>query len=172
MRTNQSTGSSWKQLFQFTKDGQVKSQDLLYGFFLGVGTIALSFIISNRLTIWFETWFSTLSRQALNALDIAVPTILCMLVCLLLFRLIRKKRIVLSAYWIAFILVAVFLVGMLFLYEKEILEVLLLPMISIFAVPTGACAALATLLYARWRRRNPDPIKDEENALAKEEEKA
>ena len=160
----------WKQLFLFTKDGRIKSLDLLYGFFLAVAALFVDFLIGNRLTILFEDFFTGQSRAILNVLDTVVPTALCALLAALLFRLIPKKRIVLIAYWIAWVLVTVLLAAMLFLYDRDTLGVLFWPFFCIFWVPAAANAAVVTALYARWRKRNPDPILEEEAEMREERE--
>lgn len=145
----------WKQLFLFTKDGRIKSTDMLYAFFIGIATVFADFLISNRLTILFETLLADQSRFVKNAVDTLVPTLLCMLITALLFRLMRRKSIVLMAYWCAWLLVTVFLAAILFTYDRDTLEVLLMPLICIFEVPAAANALLATGLFGRWRRHLP-----------------
>lgn len=150
----------WKQLFLFTKDGRVKSTDLLYAFFIGVATVFVNFLISNRLTILFETLLDGQSRFMKNAVDTLVPTLLCMLIAALVFRLMRRKSIVCMAYWCAWLLVTVFLATILFTYDRETLEVLLWPLVCIFEVPAAANAILATGLFWHWRKGLP--VEDDE----------
>ena len=145
----------WKELFLFTKDGRIKSLDLMYGFFLAVGLLFLDFVISNRLTLLLETLLAEQGRGVKNAADTLVPALLCALAAALLFRLIRKKRIVLIAHWIAWIIAAVLLIAMLFLYDRETLRLLWPPFACIFGVPATVNAAGVTALFARWRKRQP-----------------
>ncbi|MBR1690853.1 MAG: hypothetical protein IJ713_08805 [Oscillibacter sp.] len=145
----------WKELFLFTKDGRIKSLDLMYGFFLAVGLLFLDFVISNRLTLLLETLLAEQGRGVKNAADTLVPALLCALAAALLFRLIRKKRIVLIAHWIAWIIAAVLLIAMLFLYDRETLGLLWPPFACIFGVPATVNAAVVTALFARWRKRQP-----------------
>lgn len=145
----------WKELFLFTKDGRIKSLDLMYGFFLAVGLLFLDFVISNRLTLLLETLLAEQGRGVKNAADTLVPALLCALAAALLFRLIRKKRIVLIAHWIAWIIAAVLLIAMLFLYDRETLRLLWPPFACIFGVPATVNAAVVTALFVRWRKRQP-----------------
>ncbi|MBQ9330253.1 MAG: hypothetical protein IJ221_04620 [Oscillibacter sp.] len=145
----------WKELFLFTKDGRIKSLDLMYGFFLAVGLLFLDFVISNRLTLLLETLLAEQGRGVKNAADTLVPALLCALAAALLFRLIRKKRIVLIAHWIAWIIAAVLLIAMLFLYDRETLGLLWPPFACIFGVPATVNAAVVTALFVCWRKRQP-----------------
>ena len=145
----------WKELFLFTKDGRIKSLDLMYGFFLAVGLLFLDFVISNRLTLLLETLLAEQGRGVKNAADTLVPALLCALAAALLFRLIRKKRIVLIAHWIARIIAAVLLIAMLFLYDRETLRLLWPPFACIFGVPATVNAAVVTALFVRWLKRQP-----------------
>ena len=145
----------WKELVLFTKDGRIKSLDLMYGFFLAVGLLFLDFVISNRLTLLLETLLAEQGRGVKNAADTLVPALLCALAAALLFRLIRKKRIVLIAHWIAWIIAAVLLIAMLFLYDRETLRLLWPPFACIFGVPATVNAAVVTALFVRWRKRQP-----------------
>jgi len=145
----------WKELFLFTKDGRIKSLDLMYGFFLAVGLLFLDFVISNRLTLLLETLLAEQGRGVKNAADTLVPALLCALAAALLFRLIRKKRIVLIAHWIAWIIAAVLLIAMLFLYDRETLRLLWPPFACIFGVPATVNAAVVTALFVRWLKRQP-----------------
>ena len=60
-------------MFRFTKEGRLQSLSLMYAFFLGLGVLFVDFILSNRLTIWFEAWFPAMSRAGKNALGILGP---------------------------------------------------------------------------------------------------
>lgn len=143
----------WNQLFLFTKDGRIKSLDLMYGFFLAVGIISADFFISNRLTILFEELLADATRAIKNMVDTVVPAIVCALLTVLIFRIIRKKRIVLLAHWIACVVAAVLLLSMLFLYDMETLELMLAPFVCIFGVPAAVNAVVATALFYRWNRQ-------------------
>ena len=100
----------WKQLFLFTKEGRIKNLDLIYGFFLGVALLAVSFAIGNRLTLLFETLLDGQTRTVKNLADTLVPMLLCLAIVWGLFRLIPKKIVVLLACWIVLLLTAVFIV--------------------------------------------------------------
>lgn len=153
MEKKASKKGQWKQMFLFTKDGRIKSLDLMYGFFLAVGIIFADFFISNRLTILFEELLEGETRVMKNVVDTVVPAIVCALITVLIFRFIRKKRIVLVAHWIAWIIAVVLLISMLFLYDMETLEILLAPFVCIFGVPATVNAAVATALFCRWRKQ-------------------
>lgn len=156
---------NWKELFLFTKEGRIKNLDLMYGFFLGVALIAVSFLIGNRLTMLFETLLAGQSRAVKNLADTAVPMLLCLVIVWGLFRLIPKKITVLLACWIVLIITAVFLLVILFTYDRETLELMFMPFFCIFGVPALADAALATVLYVRWRRSLPEEVLPEEEEL-------
>ena len=152
-------------MFLFTRDGNLQNLDLMYAFFLGVILLFADFIISNRLTMLFESLFPSFSRGAKNALDIAVPALLCALIAALLFHLIRKKKVVLMACIVALIITLVFLAAMVFMYDRETMEILLPSFIGIFIVPALAAAVTAGMLYRSWSLKNPDPIREEEREL-------
>lgn len=146
----------WKDLFLFTKDGKVKSADLLYAFFLAVVTIFTDFVIANRLTFLFEEILDGQTRAVKNMIDTMVPTILCMLLAAILFRIIKKKRIVLMSHWIAWITATAVLVIVLIMFDRETLETLFFPLACIFEVPALANTVLVTILFCRWRNRQKD----------------
>ena len=156
---------SWKQMFLFTRDGNLQNLDLMYAFFLGVILSFVNFLIGNRLAILFENLFPSFSRGTKNALDIAVPALLCAGAAALLFHLIRKKKVVLMACVIALLITLVFLISMVFMYDRETMEILLPSFIGIFIVPALAAAVTAGLLYRSWSLKNPDPIREEEREL-------
>lgn len=162
----------WKDMFLFTKDGRLQNMDLMYAFFLGLGEVFLSFIIGNRLTILFEALFPAMSRTGKNILAILVPAVICVLITGLLFRIIRKKKNVLMSYWFGLILILVIFIIIVFEFDRETAELLIPVYISIFVIPAAVCAAAVTLLFRKWLRNNPDPLRDEEKAaeLAAEEE--
>lgn len=153
-------------MFRFTKEGRLQSLSLMYAFFLGLGVLFLHFLISNRLTIWIEALFPDLSRAGKNALGILAPVLICALLAWALFRLIWKKKIVLFGYWIALLIALIVVIAMAIEYDRETAGALLPAFLGIFVAPAAAGAAAATLLYVLWRRRNPDPIRQEEQALA------
>ncbi|MBQ6518149.1 MAG: hypothetical protein IJI14_05470 [Anaerolineaceae bacterium] len=161
---------SWKQMFLFTRDGNLQNMDFMYAFFLGIILLFADFIISNRLTMLFESLFPSFSRGAKNALDIAVPAALCAGAAALLFHLIRKKKIVLMACIMALLITLVFLTAMLFMYDKETMEILLPSFVGIFIVPALAAAVTVGLLYRRWLAKNPDPRREEERELEQRSE--
>ena len=152
--------TSWKHMFLFTKDGRLQSLDLMYAFFLGVGILFLNFLVSNRLTFLFEILLPDMSRTGKNVLGILVPAVICALAALLLFRIIRKKKIVLMAYCLALLLVTVIFVIVLFEFARETLEVLLPAYAGIFLVPAAAGTAAAVQLFRNWSRHNPDPLQE------------
>ena len=156
---------SWKQMFLFTRDGNLQNMDFMYAFFLGVILLFVNFIIGNRLAILFENLFPSFSRTAKNILDIAVPAVVSAAVAALLFRVIRKKKIVLMACIIVLFIVLIFIIAMVFMYDRETLETLLPSFIGIFIVPTLAAAVTAGILYRSWSLKNPDPILEEEREL-------
>jgi hypothetical protein len=156
---------SWKQMFLFTRDGNLQNLDFMYAFFLGVALLFVNFIIGNRLTMLFESLFPSFSRTAKNILDIAVPAVLCAAVAALLFRVIRKKKVVLMACMITLTITLVFIGAMAFMYDRETLEVMLPSFIGIFVVPALTAAMTVTLLYRRWTVKNPDPILEEQREL-------
>lgn len=157
-------------MFHFTKEGRLKSDTLLYAFFLGLGILFLNFLLSNRLTIFFEELFENMSRVGKNVLDIAAPSVLCAVLSLPLFLLIRKKSIVLLGFWIAFVLAAVIVITVAASYDRETAGAMVPAFLGIFVVPAAAGAAAATLLYLRWRKKNPDPIAEEEREQSDQEE--
>ena len=156
---------SWKQMFLFTRNGNLQNLDFMYAFFLGVALLFVYFIISNRLTMLFESLFPSFSRTAKNILGIAVPAVLCAGVAALLFRVIKKKKVVLIACVMAPVITLIFIIAMVFMYDKETLEVLLPSFIGIFIVPALAAAAAVIFLYRKWAVMNPDPIREEEREL-------
>lgn len=160
--------NSWKQMFRFTKGGKLQSLTFMYAFFLGIAVLFLNFLISNRAAILFENWLSGSSRFLLNLLDILVPAVLCAALAAAVFYLIRKKRIVLLGYWFAFLIAVIFLVAVAVMYDAGVREVLLPSFLGIFLVPAAAEAAVATLLYLRWKKKNPDPILEEQQRLSEE----
>lgn len=162
----------WKEMFLFTKDGRLQNMDLMYAFFLGMAEVFLNFIIGNRLTILFEALFPAMSRTGKNILAILVPAVICALIAVLLFRVIRKKKNVLMSYWFGLILAVVIFVIILIEFDRETAEMLIPAYISIFVIPAAVCAAAVTLLFKNWLRANPDPLRDEEKAAeqAAEEE--
>lgn len=153
---------TWKHMFRFTKDGRMQSTDLMYAFFLGLGELFVCFIIGNRLTILFEALFPTLSRTGKNILGIFIPALICALIAALLFRIIRKKKIVLWSYWFGLILSAVILIVLLFEFDRETAGLFVPAYIGIFLVPAAVCAAASTLLFRRWLQSHPDPLREEE----------
>ena len=157
-------------MFRFTKDGRLQSLSLLYAFFLGLGVLFVDFILSNRLAIWFEAWFPAMSRAGKNALGILVPALLCALLAWALFALLKKKRIVLLGYWIALVIALIVVIAIAIEYDAATAGALLPAFLGIFVAPAAAGAAVVTLLYVLWRRRNPDPIREEEQALAEKAE--
>ena len=92
--------------------------------------------------------------------------LICALLAWALFRLIRKKKIVLFGYWIALLIALIVVIAMAIEYDRATAGALLPAFLGIFVAPAAAGAAAATLLYVLWRRRNPDPIRQEEQALA------
>ena len=166
---NDAKPAFWRQMFQVSKDGRVKNLDLLYGLFLALAILFVSFLIGNRASIWFEGWFGSLSRPWLNVLDTAVPTLFSAGLAVLLFVIIPKKRTVLIAHWIAWILAAILIAALLFLYDRDTLDVMFWPFFCIFLVPASAGAAAATLLYVRWRKKHPAPVLEEETEEQTEE---
>ena len=162
-RTNDPT-PTWKDMFLFTKDGKLQNMDLMYAFFLGIAEMFLNFIIGNRLTILFEALFPSLSRTGKNILAILIPALICALAAALLFRIIRKKKVVLWSYWFGLILSAVILIVLLFEFDRETAGLLIPPYIGIFLIPAAVCAAAVTLLFRHWLRSHPDPLREEEIA--------
>lgn len=156
---------SWKQMFLFTRDGNLQNMDFMYAFFLSVVLLFVQFIIGNRLTILFESLFPSFPRTLKNLLDIAVPAAVCAAGAALLFRLIRKKKIVVMAYIMLLVITLVFIIAMAVMYDRDTVEVLLPSVIGIFLVPALAAALTAGLLYRRWTVSNPDPRKEEEREL-------
>ena len=157
-------------MFLFTKDGRLQSMDLMYAFFLGMGELFADFIIGNRLTILFEALFPALSRTGKNILAILVPAVFCALIAWLLFRIIRKKKIVLMSYWFGLILTAVIFIIILIEFDRETAELLIPAYIGTFVNPAAVCAAAVTLLFRNWLRDNPDPLREEEEAPGQAEE--
>lgn len=153
---------TWKHMFRFTKDGRMQSMDLMYAFFLSLGELFVCFIIGNRLTMLFEALFPSISRTAKNILGILVPTVLCALIALLLFRIIRKKKTVLTSYWFALIFAVVVLIIILIDFDRETAELLIPAYIGIFMIPSAVCAAAVTLLFRNWLKTHPDPLREEE----------
>ena len=162
MKEESKTQSTWKHMFLFTKDGKLQSTDLMSSVFLGLGILFLHFIISNRLTILFESLFPALSRSGKNLLGILVPAILCALAAVLLFRLIRKKNIVLMSYGFALLLGIVVLVIILFEFDAETISLMTPAYIGIFIIPSAAGTVTVTLLYRKWLQSHPDPLKEEQ----------
>lgn len=158
---------SWKQMFLFTRDGNLQNMDFMYAFFLSVVLLFVNFFIGNRVTILFESLFSDASRMLKNILDIVIPAGLCTAAAVLLFRVIRKKKIVLMAYVILLVITVVFIVTMAVMYDKETMEVLLPSLIGIFLVPSLTSLIGIVLLYRKWQANNPDPKKEEERELAR-----
>ena len=161
--------NSWKQMFRFTKDGKLQSLTFMYAFFFGIAVLFLNFLISNRAAILFESWFSGSSRSLLNLIDILVPAALCAALAALLFHVIRKKRIVLLGCWFVLLVAVIFLIAVAVMYDADVREVLLPSFLGIFLVPAAAEAAVATLLYLRWKKKNPDPVLEEQQRLSEEE---
>lgn len=160
---------SWKQMFRFTKDGKLQSLTLMYAFFLGIAVLFLNFVISNRAAILFEDWFRGASRPVLNLLDILVPAILCAALAVPVFCLIRKKRTVLLGYWFAFLVAVTFLIAVAVMYDADVREALLPSFLGIFVVPAALETAVVTLLFLLWRKKNPDPIKEEQQRISEED---
>ena len=148
-------------MFLFTRDGNLQNTDYLYAFFLGVGLLFVNFIIGNRLTIWFESLLPSASRAFKNVLGIVIPAVICTLIAVLLFRSIHRKRIVLLAYIFALLIMVVFVIAMIVMYDREVVAELLPAFLGIFIAPNLACTAAVVLLYRRWQKFNPDPIRDE-----------
>lgn len=161
---------SWKQMFLFTRDGNLQNMDFMYSFFLSIALLFIHFIIGNRLAILFERFFSASSRTLKNLLDIFIPALLCAALALLFFRLFRKKKIVLMTYIMLLIIVLVLIIAMSVMYDSETLEVLLPSMIGIFLVPALASAMTVGVLYRRWQVNNPDPRREEERELEQRNE--
>ncbi len=157
-------------MFLFTKDGRLQSMDLMYAFFLGLGILFLNFIIGNRLTILFEALFPAMPRTGKNRLGIAVPAVLCALVAVLLFRIVRKKKTVLMAYWFGMLLTVIIFVILFIEFDHEIFGLLLPAYIGIFVIPSAAGAAAVTILFRKWLLANPDPVREEEPELPEENE--
>ena len=155
---------TWKDIFLFTKDGRLQNMDLMYAFFLGMGELFVDFIIGNRLTILFEALFPAMSRTGKNILAILIPAALCGLIAWLLFRIIRKKKIVLMSCWFGLILTAVIFVIILVEFDRETADMLVPAYIGIFMIPAAVCAAAVTLLFRNWLLTNPDPLREEEKA--------
>lgn len=160
-----SSSNDWKQMFRFTKDGKLQSLTFMYAFFLGIAVLFLNFLISNQTSLLFESWFRGLSRSALNLLDTIVPTVLCAAIVLPVFLLIRKKQIVLLGYWFAFLIALIFFLAACFLYDSDVRDILLAPFFCIFVVPAIAEAIVVTFLFVMWRKKNPDPIGEEQKEL-------
>ena len=152
-------------MFMFTRNGNLQNADFLYAFFLGIILLFLNFIISNRLTILFESLFLSSSRGFRNFLGIAIPSVFCALIAVLLFRTIGRKRITLLAYCIALVIMVIFTLGMVFMYDREVVVELLPAFLGIFIAPNLAGILAAALLYRKWRNQNPDPIWEEEMEL-------
>ena len=163
---------TWKDIFLFTKDGRLQNMDLMYAFFLGMGELFVDFIIGNRLTILFEALFPAMSRTGKNILGILVPAAVCGLIAWFLFRIIRKKKIVLMSYWFGLILAVIIFVIILIEFDRETAELLVPAYIGIFLIPAAVCASAVTLLFGKWLQTNPDPLREEEKAAgqAAEEE--
>lgn len=147
----------WNHLFLFTKEGRIKSTNLLYAFFIGVVMVFVDFFISNRLTILLESSLAQHSRMVKNIAGTVLSALLCMLIAAMLFHFMKRKRVVLAAYWIAWLIVTIFLGAIRYSYDQETLEVLFLPFVCIFEVPAAANAFLVTGLFCRWYRRLPVP---------------
>ena len=160
------TGSelTWKHMFRFTKDGRMQSTDLMYAFFLSLGELFVCFLIGNRLTMLFEALFPSISRTAKNILGILVPAVLCGLAAVLIFRIIRKKKVVLMSYWFGLIFAIVIFIIILIDFDRETAELLVPPYIGIFVIPAAVCSAVSTILFRNWLRNNPDPLLEEEKA--------
>ena len=137
MKNETSDRATWKQMFLFTKDGKLQSMDLMYSFFLGIAELFLYFLIANRLTILIEDVFPAMARSGKNWLGILIPAVLCALIAGLIFRIIRKKKIVLMSCWFGVMLIAVILVILLFELDHETLEALIPAYIGIFMIPGG-----------------------------------
>ncbi len=164
MKKETASPPNWKQMFLFTKDGKLQSMDLMYAFFLGIGELFLNFIIGNRLTMLIEALFPALSRTGKNILAIIIPALICALAAALLFRIIRKKKIVLWSYWFGLILTVIIFIVVLFEFDRETSGLLIPAFTAIFMVPAAGCAAAATLLFRRWLLSHPDPLLEEEKA--------
>ena len=161
--------NSWKQMFRFTKDGKLQSLTFMYAFFLGIAILFLNFLISNRVAILFEGWLSGTDRHLLNLFDILVPAVLCAVIVIPIFYLIKKKRIVLFGYWFAFLVALIFLIAVAVMYDADVREILLPSFVGIFIVPAAAGTAVATLLFLLWRKKNPDPVLEEQVQFSKED---
>lgn len=172
MKKESKTQPVWKDMFLFTKDGKLQNMDLMYSLFLGVGILFLNFIIGNRITIFAEEIFPEMSRAGKNLLDILIPAIICGLAAFLLFRIIRKKKIVLMAYCTALLLVIIIFVILLFEFERETLDVLLPAYTGIFIVPALAGTVISAILFRFWTQSNPDPSREEEASMPPEPEEA
>ena len=160
--------NSWKQMFRFTKDGKLQSLTLMYAFFLGIAVLFFNFLISNRAAILFEGWLTGTDRRLLNLLDILVPAVVCAALVIPVFCLIKKKRIVLLGYWFAFLVALIFLIAVTVMYDADVREVLLPSFVGIFIVPAAVEVAVATLLFLLWRKKNPDPVLEEQQHPSEE----
>ena len=159
-------------MFRFTKDGRLQSQNLLYAFFLGLGLLFVHFLIGNLLSVWIEPLVPAWSRAAKNAFDILVPALIAGALSALLFRLLKRKKIVLMACWFEFLLTVIFVIAMAFQYDADTVSVLLLAFLGIFVVPAAVSTAVVTIQYVLWRRRNPDPIHEEQREIQAREDEA
>ena len=172
MKEQDPSNISWKQMFYFTRNGRPQNADLMYAFFLGLGIMFLNFIFGNRVTILIENLLPDASRGLKNCLGIAIPALLCVLAAWLLFRLIRKKKIVLWAYIFSLVTALIFVAAMVFTYDRETAGELFIPFASIFVIPAAAGMLTVSLLYRRWCKLNPDPVREEAAELLKQEKRS
>ena len=170
MKKATETQPDWKDIFLFTKDGRLQSMDLMYSFFLGLGVLFLDFIIGNRLTILLEGLLPSMSRSGKNLLGIILPAVLCALIALLLFRVIRKKKTVLMAYCFGLLLTLIIFAVLFFEFDRETFGLLFPAYIAIFVIPAAVGAVTVIFLFRGWLRNNPDPFREEGPEPEPEEE--
>ena len=138
------------EIFVFTdEEGKVKNLDLVYALLLGLTILFVYYGIQNFLTLRFETWFSGLSRTALNVLDIGVSSIISTGVFCGIMALLKNKKPIVMGYFTALLFTLVVALIMLIKYKKDTLAIALPVVIYMFFIPILFGTVCVYLLYKK-----------------------
>ena len=144
----------FREFFSFTKDGKIKSLDLMWALVAGIGILFVYFFAQHFFTLFAEERFNGLSRTALNILDVGVPTVACTCLCCVLNALIRNKKILPGAFIVQLIMELFVSVAALIMLDADQRTVLMPVIFYMFIIPTVIGAAgIALQNYFIWRRK-------------------